>query len=215
TQIDPEISGEKFKQIATKKTDGDIPCLVLCESGNASIITTDEGCFITATANLIEYTYTAPANDWKVNDAGIRAAYTVETVGVYASPFVSDSTRIATLQSGSEHYVTVVEKFALDFLDKVFYRVTYEEDGKTVSGFVMADYLTAYNFAAEDKKPVEGGDGEFKYDTNVTSVILAVIIVGLVIIAVLYLTMVGSKKDGKPAKKKKKADKKSEDKQED
>lgn len=215
TQIDPEITGEKFKQIATKKTDGDIPCLVLCESGNASIVATNEGCFITATASLTDYDYTAPVNDWKINDAGIRAAYTVETVGVYSSPFVSDSTRIATLPSGSEHYVTVVEKFALDFMDKVFYRVTYDENGKTVNGFVAADYLTEYNFAAEDNKPIEGGDEEFKYDTNVTSVILAVIIVGLVIIAVLYLTMVGSKKDGKPAKKKKKTEKKSEDKQDD
>lgn len=211
TQIDPEQTGEYFKQIYTKKTEGDIPCLVLCESGNASLVATNEGCFITATADLTDYEYTPPANDWQINEAGIRAAYAVTSVGVYASPFMSTGTRIATLESGAEHYVTVTEKFTLDFLDKVFYRVTYTEDGKTVSGFVAADFLTPYNFAAEDKKPTEGGDEEFQYDTNVTSVILAVIIVGLVIIAILYLTLVSSKKDGKKTKKEKTSKKKPED----
>ncbi|MDE7380438.1 MAG: hypothetical protein K2N14_05225 [Clostridia bacterium] len=214
TQIDISHIDEKFKQLSTTKTNGEKPCLVLCETGNASIIATNNGCFITATDNLTAYPYITPANDWKVDANGVRTAFAVDGAGVYSTPYMSDSTRIATLPSGSDKPVTVTEKFTLDFLNTTFYRVSFEEEvvdtktGETtkrpVSGFVAADFLTPNDFAAEDKKPVDSDDGGFKYDTNVTSVILAIIIVGLVLIAILYVTLVGSKKDGKVKPKKKK-----------
>ena len=111
----------------------------------------------------------------------------------------------------------VTEKFTCDFLKTVFYRVTFTkevqgENGENgiqvVTGFVAANFLTEYDFAAEDNQPTEGGDKEFKYETNVPSVILAIIIVGLVIIAVLYISLVGTKKDRASKKKKKKKEKK-------
>lgn len=217
TQVDPDEIGEKFKQINTRKLDGEKPCLVLCETGNASVIATNNGMFITATENLTEYAYTPPLNDWKTNSQGKKAAYAIENVGVYSSPFMCASTRVAELESGSKNVVEVTEKFTCDFLKTVFYRVTFTkevqgENGENgiqvVTGFVAANFLTEYDFAAEDNQPTEGGDKEFKYETNVPSVILAIIIVGLVIIAVLYISLVGTKKDRASKKKKKKKEKK-------
>ena len=205
TQIDPDAIGETFTPIMTKKTDVKKSCLVLCESGDASIIATKNGMFITSTANLSPYSNSAPPNDWQINANGERLAYAVEDVGVYSAPFMCDSTRIATLKSGAEHYVAVTEKFALDdFMDTVFYRVSYVEDGKVITGFVASKFLTPYSFAAEDKEPVQGGDENPEYGTNVVSVVLAIVIVALVIIAVLYVFLINSKKDRDGGKKKKK-----------
>ncbi len=212
TQINADVigdeAGDTFIQIRTEKTNGDKPCIVLCESGNATIVATNEGMYITATENLSDPVPSTQKNDWAIGSDGKRlAAYTVRDIGVYASPFMSESTKIATLESGAENHVEVIEKF--EFNSVKFYRVRYTVKGEggndtTISGFVAAKTLTEYDYKAEDNEPHENGDKEFKYETNVVSVVLAIVIVALVIVAIMYISLIGSKKNKDKNEKKNK-----------
>lgn len=201
TKIETDVFSEYFTQIQTYKANGEKPCLVLAESGNASIVAMNDGCYITKTDSLSEIAYSAPANDWTAGSDGKRLANVRESVGVYASPYMCDATKISSLERGD--VVEVTEKFALDFIDKVFYRVTFTDaDGTTKSGFVAANFLDEHDYSADRLPPSQTTDQEFSYETEVTTVILALVIVGLVIIAIAYLTIVGTK----PQKPKNKRD---------
>lgn len=220
TQINPDMIGDgdadKFIQIRTQKAEGDKPCIVLCESGNTRVVATNDGMFITDKDSVRESSYSAPANDWPISSDNKKrmSAYAVEDVGVYASPFMCDGTKIATLKSGAENYVEVIERFELDFINTKFYRVRYEvrtideNTGEiktdTISGYVAANMLTPYSFAAEDNQPKPSGGDNFSYKTNVASVILAIVIIALVIIAIMYIMLIGSKKDKNKLNKKEK-----------
>ena len=200
TQIDANNIGKTFtvdERGGTQKAVGETSCLVLYtmdkSSGNASVISKDGNCYITATENLV------PDEDCPYNTDG-KTYYSISDVGVYSSPFISEATRIATLKSGADHPVQVLKRFNHTVFATEFCQISYEEDGKTVTGYVASGFLNVYNFAAEDKKPAEGGDAEFDYGTNVTSVVLAVTIVGLVIIAILYVSLIGVKGKGKSKK---------------
>lgn len=197
TQIDLSATDERFKQIRTQKTDGDKPCLVLCESGNASIVVTNDGCYILKTENaLTEIPYNAPYNDWPQSAAGKKYAYAVEDANVYSCPYMSEATKIGRIKSGAENPVTVTEKFTLDFMSTVFYRISYtDESGNAASGFVAGNFLTQFDYSGEDLKPEEGGDKEFSYKNNVLTVVLIVVIVGLVIAAVFYLSLAEARKN--------------------
>lgn len=206
TKIELEGLTEYFRQIQTYKTSGEKPCLVLAESGNASIIAMNDGCYITKTESLSSIAYSAPENDWKAGEDGKRLANIRESAGVYASPYMSGATELFRLERGD--VVEVTEKFALDFMDKIFYRISYTaEDGTAKSGFIATNFLDEYDYAADKLPPSTSTDEVFSYDTNVTTVILALVIVGLVIIAIAYLTIVGTK----PQKPKNKKDKDMED----
>lgn len=214
TQIDADAIGKEqtFTQIRTQKAEGNKPCIVLCTTGNASVVATNEGMFITATDNVKDGAYTTPKNDWPLNDEGTRRleAYAIAKTGVYASPFVSESTKIGELDSGAENHVEVIEKFELDYIRTKFYRVKFDKTDKetgateTVVGYVAANMLTPYDFAAEDMKQHENGDKKFDYETNVVSVVLTIVIVALVIIAITYIMLAGSRKNKEKDRKKKK-----------
>ena len=196
TQINAEEIGEKFTPVRTQKATGNTPCLILCESGNASVVSIGGDCFVTATENLTERAYCQSNTDGKTY-------YAIEDVGVYTSPFMSGCTRITTLKSGAENGVTVLENFVHTVLSTEFCKISFKDGEETVTGYVAANFLTPYRFSAEDNKPVEGGDKEPDYGTNVTTVVLVILIVGLVIIAVLYIVMVGFKRDKATGKNKK------------
>lgn len=201
TKIDTSAISEYFTQVQTYKANGEKPCLVLAESGNASVVAMNDGCYIAKTESLSVIAYSAPANDWTAGADGKRKANIRESVGVYASPYMCDATKIDLLERGD--VVEVTEKFALDFIDKVFYRVTYTaSDGSKKSGFVAANFLDEYDYSADKLPPSSSTDEEFTYENEVTTVILALVIVGLVIIAIAYLTIVGTK----PQKKKGRSD---------
>lgn len=217
TQIDARkfIDG-KFVQLSaaeggkrTRKSGGGINCLILAESGNATVVANDDGCFITATENLEKHDYSAPLNDWELNADEKRLAYAITACGVYSSPYMCELTKITTLAQGSSTPVEVIEKFTLPFIKTTFYKVKYGEGENEVTGFVASDFLSKYDFAAEDNPPHEGGDEEFDYNTNVVSVVLAIVIVGLVMIAGMYLFLICTNK-GKPKKQKKEKKKKPE-----
>lgn len=226
TQINPDAigkeAGDTFIAVRTEKTNVDKTCIVLCDSGNATIVATNDGMFITAAENLSERVPSDQKIDWDKDSQGKwLAAYAIKETGVYASPFMCESTKITTLKSGAENHVEILEKF--EFGGVKFYRVKYnaviendngepvidETTGKPkttpVNGFVAASMLTKYDFAAEDKEPHENGDKNFSYDTNVVSVVLAIVIVALVIVAIMYISLIGSKKNKNKSEKKAKA----------
>ena len=213
TQIKLDEIGDTFTvdgEGGTQKSLSQMLCLVLCESGNATIFSIGSNCYITATENLED----GETDDKCTPTSDGKTYYAVTDVGVYASPFMCEGTRIGTLKSGADHPVKVTERFQHtvfknkpdDNSTTEFCMVSYEEDGKTVTGFVSSNFLSVYNFSGEDnERNPNAGDDNFDYGTNVTSVVLAVIIVGLVIIAVLYLSMIGSKNTDKQKKQKKKS----------
>lgn len=209
TQIDPEGVAQYFKQVRTLKSDGAISCLVLYEgtkgTDEVSVIVSGVNCYVTATKNLTFSAYTAPVNDWQQGPNGQRKAFIRERTGVYSSPYMSSATLITQAGATQPVAVTVEEKFALDFIDTVFYRVNYkDENDKTVRGFVAAGYLDEYDYSADENKPTSSGTEGFSYETNVTTVILVLVVVGLVIIAIAYLTVVGTRPDKASKKKQKK-----------
>lgn len=217
TKINPDVIGgenDTFIPIHTEKAKVAKPCIVLCKSGNATVVATNEGMYITATDNIDTHNtvLSAQKNDWPLGSDGKRlSAYATENIGVYASPFMCKSTKIDTLESGAENHVEVIEKF--EFNGVKFYKVRYEKvvkEGETdgtetvqVTGFVAGNMLTPYNFAAEDKEPHENGDKNFNYETNVVSVVLTIIIVALVLVAVMYISLIGTKKNRNKREKKK------------
>ena len=200
TKIKDTEIGEKFEKAtdigATKKSAG-VPCLILAESGNASIIATNDGMYITATANITEAAYSART------DASVgKTFYSLEDIGVYSRPYVSGATRIDTLKSGSSYTVKATESFHLDYINTDFLRVTYTNaDGDEVSGFVVKNFLTEYSFTGEEneheKQPYENYDDK----TNVVTVVVVIIIVALIIIAILYLAAKLGKSKNKDKKK--------------
>lgn len=230
TKINPDVIGDAddtFLPLHTEKANVDKPCIVLCESGNATVVATNDGMYITATENIGEKVLSSQKNDWALGSDGKRlAAYAIDDTGVYASPFMCRSTLKETLESGAENSVEVLEKF--EFNGVKFYKVRFEKiikdvEGKpivdettgkpktkTVTGFVAANMLTPYDYKADDNKPQENGDKEFNYDTNVVSVVLAIVIVALVIVAIMYIALIGTKKDKNKKDKKDKKKKKDE-----
>lgn len=202
TKLKDDKIDDVFRTDGTQKADANKPCIILCTSGNATVFATNDGMFITATENVTESLYNRPNNDWSA-----AYAYSITDVGVYASPYMCESTKIATLSSGSENRVEVIERFESEYIRTKFYRVRYtvkNGDGvdEIITGFVAANLLTPYDFAAEDNPPEEKGDGKFSYDNNVVSVVLTVVIVGLVLVAIMYISLIGTKKNkDKKAKK--------------
>lgn len=209
SQIDADNIGTTFKHVSTLKSDGAVSCLVLYagtkETDEISVIAAGGNCYVTATKNLTFSAYTAPANDWAQGPQGQRKAYLRESTGIYSSPYMCGGTKITDVQAPQAIAVTVHEKFALDFIETTFYRISFTgENGKTVSGFVAASFLDAYDYSADNNKPTTTDKDDFSYETNVTTVILVLVIVGLVIIAIVYLTVVGTRQDKRSGKKRKK-----------
>lgn len=184
---------------ATKLSTDRLYCAILAETGNAYIITMGGKCYLTAKTSVSEEasspTLTAP---------DITNAYATEKTGIYSRPYISAVTKISELETGSLNAVTVLGQYT-DFSGTEFYKISYTKaDGTTVSGYVAKAFMTKYSFPAEDEQQhPDGGDEEFKYDTNVVTVVLAIAIVALVIFAVLYVAATVSKKNkSKSAKEK-------------
>ncbi len=200
TEIDLSEIGETFKAVETIKITADRSALAVAETGNATIIImADENgsgkSYITLTSALEKSAYSPPASD-------MNGAFLLMDATVYSRPYMCGATAISQLKSGS--VVRVDEKFELRYLDTVFYRVTYTDDQTTLSGFIAAGFLTPYDFAAEDEPQQSTGTENFTYDNDVQTVIVVLLIVGLVIIAIAYLTVIGTRGAKNNAKRRKK-----------
>lgn len=192
TQVDPDVTGEYFDLIRTFRTEAITSCLVLAEEGNAAMVATAEGYFVTAIKDLEQSTYTPPANDWPTNDDGTCLANVRESTGIYSSPCMTEATLLGRVERGA--VVTVTEKCALGFMDKVFYHVTYKsDDGQSLSGFMAVNFMDEHDYSADMMPENTTGDEEFGYENDIVTVVLALVIVGLVILAIAYLMIVGTR----------------------
>lgn len=175
-------------------------CVVLAESGNAYIINIGDKYYLTAKTSV-----SLISGSSLLTPADTQAAYATEKIGVYSRPCLTAATKIGELESGSANAVTVLGIYT-DLTDREFYKISYESDGQTVTGFVAKGLMTEYAFPAEDaEKHPDGGDEEFGYETNVVNVVVAVAIVALVIVAILYVAAASSKRNKRTSKKKKSA----------
>ena len=208
--VDSEL-GERFQTDVTTRAKINTTCMVLCTSGNASIVAIKDDFYITATDNLIRSSEMQSYSDEKFY-------HTLTEINVYSTPFMSESTKLTlngekvSLAAGAK--VKVIERYEHSVLGVNYCKISFEENGQTVKGYVAANYLSAYGFAAEDNKPAQSGDDPV-YDTNVVSVIIAIVIVALVIIAALYIALVWSKKDKNTENKKPKKEKEKKSRKED
>lgn len=203
-------TGGYFNVESTMRANGNTTCMAVYASGTGdddlAVVTIGSEMYITAYGNLVRQ------SDMQSNTDG-KKYYALSEVGIYSSPFMSESTKISTLKCDKDYSVIVLERYEHAVLSDKFCKISFEDNGETKVGFVAANYLTEYDFAAEDNEGEEKGD-EHIYDTNVSSVILAIVIVALVIIAVLYVALISSKKDKNKGKKQKKEREKKDERQE-
>lgn len=198
------LPSDKDVEDCTRAATDTLYCLVLAESGNASLIAINGKCYLTRKVDLTDATETtALTNTWTTG------AYALDSIGIYSRPYESTATRIGTLESGTANAVTVLGQYEAD--GTTYAKIQYEEYGQTCTGYVLEGLLSPYSFAGEEKEQ-KTEEEEFVYDTNVTTVVLIIVIVLLVIIAVIYLMLVNSKKSkGKKTKKKSKRRKNDDD----
>ncbi|MGN0817584.1 MAG: hypothetical protein ACI4L9_01325 [Candidatus Coproplasma sp.] len=193
-----DLSGDKFTVGKTVKINGVRSALAVAETGNATIIIMNDGneskSYLTLTSALTQTAYSAPAPD-------MTSAYALTRIKVYSRPYICGATELDILAQGT--ILTVKEKFSLNFINTVFYKVSYESDGRQVTGYVAANYLSPYTFSAEQNQP-ESIKDEFSYENNMQTVIIILLIIALVIIAIVYLTIVGTRNTSKKKRKRSK-----------
>lgn len=165
--------------------------LIIGEVGNAAIIVkTDENgetkSYITLTSAL-EFT-----DDALTSSPDFASAYILETTKLYSRPYMCGATEIATLDRGAR--VTALEKLALDFADSKisYYKISCEQDGQLIEGYIAANYLTPYSFAGEGSEQEKLNDEE-GFGDEVRNVVISLAIVALMLIAVGYMTFVLTK----------------------
>lgn len=200
TRIDLTEIGETFRSVETIKITADRSALAIAETGNATIIImADENgrgaSYITLTSALETSAYSPPASD-------MNGAYILMDTTLYSRPYMCGATAISLIKEGT--IVEVSEKFELRYLDTVFYRVSYSDGQTTATGFVAAGFLTPYQFSAEDQTQQTTGTEGFTYDNDIQTVIVVLLIVGLVIIAIAYLTVIGTRGSKNKAKRRRK-----------
>lgn len=198
TEVDlDQTDGEYFKTKETVKLTQPMQALELCVTGNASIV------LATADGVTESYIVTAPQDESAYTEVpetacDLTEAVTVSATSLYSCPYISNATRISPLDKGVKLRVT--EKFRSELTDTVFYKVEYGADGTPMVGYVAENLLYPYEFSADTNQPARVED-TFDYTTNAETVMIVLIIVGIVILAIAYLTVVGTRgKDKKKAK---------------
>ncbi len=151
---------------------------LLFSSGNAAMISVNGKTYLTLSSNLTITEYTPT----EIILTGARA---ITEVGIYSTPFVSEATKIDTLEENGEVRIDGLvsgNAFVADF-----YKVTV--DG--VTGYTLCSLLTPFTF--EDGTQVTPNNPSPDYANNVQTAILVLVIVGLAIIAIVYVVFVGTK----------------------
>lgn len=192
TEVDlSDLSGDKFIVGKTIKIIGTRSALAIAQTGNATIIVMNEESesksYLVLSSALAPSAYTTPVPD-------MTNAYVLTGIKMYSRPYICGATEVGTLPQGT--IVSVIEKFSLNFISTVFYKVSYRTAEGEICGFVAANYLSPYTFSAEQNQP-ESIKGEFSYENDMQTVIIVLMIIALVIIAIAYLTAVGTRNGGK------------------
>lgn len=179
TEVDLSQVGDTFNADGSAKTvraQENTVALLLCTTGNASIVAIGDTSYITLTSGT-------QAAQFEYAEASEFTSATVTGNRIYASPFVVAGTSVVEPAYGT--VVEVVHKLVYDgVLGYEFYEVLYDGD-KT--GYVAAGFLTEYIFE-DNREPSEIPDEQYSEENAVRTVLLILAVVVLVLIAVGYLT---------------------------
>ncbi|MBO5328236.1 MAG: hypothetical protein J6B04_03600 [Clostridia bacterium] len=191
TQIDlNDLSGPYFKAVKTQKVADGTLALKLCQTGNATIVAFDNKAYITLTSytSAVDFTPIAPDK---------QEGRLTQTVSVYSTPYICESTKLATLQLGTK--VKILKTVSSEILPCEYYLVEYGESGET--GYVATAFITEYQFS--DNDDYTEIKGEQTFDNQVEEVIIVLIIILLVCATIAYLFHAGSAKSKKKNRTKK------------
>lgn len=191
TELDlNSLSGEYLAVGQTLVSDGGTG-LVLAKTGNASVILLDGTTYITLTAlttpSTLSYETTPTFSYAKVNLLG---------GAVYSTAYASKATQIEVLAEDTG--VNVLGHVSSSVFGGTFYRISYQKDGETKTGYIPTAFVIESEYAENNDSTV--ADPNYQIDSLVQRVILIVAIILLILIAVIYLIHIstrGKKKDKK------------------
>ena len=169
----------------------DTELLVLGESGNATVFTYDDKCYITLKLTTeddiglepAEYNALINAPDW-----------------IYSSPYPCNATK--TVELTAHDTVKVTGKVESKISGRQFYQVQFYKGDDQVTGYVLESFLSSYPETEhpDDKNFGTIVDPEYSDDDLVKIVVLLLIVIVLVLIGLTYITYILTSKKRKAAK---------------
>ncbi len=195
TEVDlTELEDEYFVCGDTVTVSEKKVALLLCETGNASIIAIGDESYI-----LLK----SKTEQAEVNCYVEKEFENATIIGnkIYASPYVIIGTSSFDNAAGS--IVSVLNKLEYEgVLGSAYYEVLYMTENGTKVGYVADGFLTEY-IIEDNKKPSVTPDPDHSEKDNVKTVLLVLAVVVLVLVAVGYIAHIGlSDKRKKQAKEK-------------
>ncbi len=173
-------------------TDGQM-AQCLARSGNAALIADKNKTYLTLQSNV------TTDNSIKTNtEPAFTQGYAITQTGVYATPFVNEKTLLTQLQTGTQ--VTVLAKVTNSAFYNDFYLI---EDANGTKGYAVCSFFSQHSFESENLPP-QKAETEASYQNNLQAAVLVMVVVGLVIIAITYLTLVSTSDKYKKQKRFKK-----------
>jgi len=179
TEIDlSETDGDYFVAKDTKTANDGTVALLVASYGNASIVAFGGKSYITLSDNLAAVEFTPTSADKQFGNTNLL-------VGVYSTPFMRESTKVATLTVGDA--VKILGAYKSDVLDAEYYLVEYGNEG--AQGFIAKNFITPNDFSAEENGFESVGD-EPVYDNEIKTVVIVLTIILLVFAVIIYVLYV-------------------------
>ena len=175
------------------KTEKETPALMLCETGDFTIVSILDTAYAVLSSNIEK------SNATHTNQSTLDSVQITGT-NIYASPFMSTGTTAYPYAHGIMVEVIGEIKFE-GVLERVFYEVRYEYGDTVIEGFIADGFWTTDK--REDKSdPYDRKDPNetYKSDTKTILIILAVVLLVLAVIAYLVHLSAKHKKKGKKKK---------------
>lgn len=175
-----DLSSEYFTVGETKLANDGTIALKLCQTGNATVAAFGGKAYILLTALTSSVNYTPLTAD-------LTTGYLSIDAGVYSVPYMSESTRVAVLETGSE--VTIINTVSSDVLSHDYYLVEYGENGER--GYIATGFVTQHLFPGGGEYN-EIKDENESYENDFVNIIIVLIILLLIFAVIAYLLHLGS-----------------------
>ncbi len=197
TEVDlNDFSGRYFKTGKTSSATEGETALLLCTTGNASLVINGSQCYITLTKNTEPVTREAEAEP-EFTSATVCVPYDF----VYASPSLVDGAKIRRIEWGEQ--VKPLAKLSAEHSPELtcdFYKIEFKDDsGISQTGYIPCTFLTEHK--TDDVVPDEITDPNRSEDDLTKTVMITVMVIALVLIALGYLVYVGTSGKNKKSKK--------------
>ena len=172
-----DISAQTALLIATAGADGKISVVAVCgENGKSK-------CYLMHSDNATVTEREA------VTEKELGATVTVNEAYIYSAPYVCKSTQLKNIESGDPlKVVGEVTKENNPELARDFYKVEFEAESGTQTGYVPFEYVSLFTFIEND--PVATPDPDYSEESVVKEVLLVLVVVVLVLAAGGYIVYV-------------------------